>query len=154
MFTDTMSSSVLSRNGNKYAQVFLTNFGWVKAFPMQRKSEAHEALSLLFSCHGVPHTMIMDGSKEQILGEFKKKLRQADCRLKQIEPRSPWMNDAERAIKELKLGSGRKMMKSKAPKCLWDHCLELEATIRPNTALNIYGLDGEVKRRGLFLTSS
>ena len=79
MFTDTMSSSVLSKNGNKYAQVFSTDFGCVKAFPMQRKSEAHEALSLLFSCHGVPHTMIMDGSKEQTLGEFKKKLRQADC---------------------------------------------------------------------------
>ena len=79
MFTDTMSSSVLSKNGNKYAQVFSTDFGWAKAFPMQRKSEAHEALSLLFSRHSVPHTMIMDGSKEQTLGEFRKKLCQADC---------------------------------------------------------------------------
>ena len=35
--------------------------------------------------------MIADNSKEQILGEFKRKLNDANCHLKQMEPYSPWM---------------------------------------------------------------
>ena len=36
------------------------------------------------------------------------------------------------------------MVKSGAPRRLWDHCLELEALIRSNTALDIYELKGQV----------
>ena len=46
MFSDTLISSITSKDGNKYAQVFCTDYGWTRAFPMKRKSEAHEALSL------------------------------------------------------------------------------------------------------------
>jgi hypothetical protein len=48
MYTDTMYSTVLSRQKNKTAQIFTTDFGFVRAFPMKLESEAHEALSLLF----------------------------------------------------------------------------------------------------------
>ena len=64
--------------------------------------------------------------------------------LKQIEPFIPWLNVAKRKIKELKKGSGTKLLKSGTPKRLWDDCLELESYIRSNTAHGIYKLDGEV----------
>jgi hypothetical protein len=48
---------------------------------MKRKGDAHEALSLLFHCNGVPPVMVMDGSKEQTLGDFRQKLKEADCHL-------------------------------------------------------------------------
>ena len=48
-------------------------------FTPWKKSKAHEALSLLFSCEGVPPVMIADGSKEQVQGQFRKKLVDADC---------------------------------------------------------------------------
>ena len=51
---------------------------------------------------------------------------------------------AEGAIRELKRGSGRKMMRSLSPAKLWDHCIELEALIRSHTALDIYELQGQV----------
>ena len=35
-------------------------------------------------------------------------------------------------------------MQSRATKCLWDDCLELEAYIRSNTAHDTYNLDWEV----------
>ena len=38
----------------------------------------HETLSLLFHKDGVPPVMIMDSSKEDTLGEFSRKLNQAD----------------------------------------------------------------------------
>ena len=50
----------------------------------------------------------------------------------------------EREIKELKKGAGHKLLWSRAPKHLWDDCIELEAYIRSNTAHEIYKLDGEV----------
>ena len=111
---------------------------------MKSKGEAHQALSTLFHSEGVPSTMIMDNAPEQIQGEFRKKLNQVDCRVHRIEPFTPQSNAAERTIKELKRGTGRKMTKSKSPKVLWDYCLELEAFICSNTAINTFRNQGEV----------
>lgn len=96
---------------------------------MRKKGDAHEALSVMFARDGVPNVLIMDGSREQTKGKFQQKARDADCHIKQTEPYSPWSNAAEGAIRELKRGAMRKMMKTKTPKRLWDHCLELEAYI-------------------------
>ena len=79
---------------------------------MKKKPEAHEALSLVFSRDGVPPRMVIDGSKEQMLGDFSKKCRQADCHVVTTEPYSPWMQAAEGSIKQVKLGSSRKILKS------------------------------------------
>ena len=144
LFTDTLESSVLSKRQNRYAQVFGSSWGWARAFPMKKKSDAHEALSLLFARDGVPNKMIMDGAKEQIMGEFRRKCREADCHVRQTEPYTPWSNAAEGVIRELKKGVARKMLETKAPKRLWDDCLELEAYIRSHTAHDIYALEGEV----------
>ena len=46
---------------------------------MAEKSDAHETLSLLFPQEGVPSTLVMDGVREQAMGEFRHKARQADC---------------------------------------------------------------------------
>jgi hypothetical protein len=66
MYTDTMYSTILSRQDNKSDHIFCTNFGFVRAFPMREKKEAHEALSLLFHRDGVPNVMVMDGAKAQV----------------------------------------------------------------------------------------
>ena len=94
-FTDTMFARTTGQQGNKCAQVYSTSFGWCRAHPMTSKGEAHESLSLLFQRDGVPPTMIFDGSQEQTHGNFKRKLREADCHRRQTEPYSPWQNAAE-----------------------------------------------------------
>ena len=93
---------------------------------------------------GVPPHLIMDGSKEQTLGEFRKKERQFGCHIKQSKSYPPWQIMEEGAIRELKRGSGRKMMRSLSPAKLWDHCIELEVLIRSHTALDIYELQGQL----------
>ena len=60
------------------------------------------------------------------------------------EPYSPWMQAAEGCIKQTKLGTLRKMLKSSSPKPLWNHCIELKAQIQSHTAFNIYGMEGQV----------
>ena len=79
-----------------------------------------------------------------VLGEFNRKFKEASYHLKQTEQFTPWSNAAEREMKELKKGSGRKFIKSGTPKRQWDDCLELESCIRSNTPHGIYKLDGEV----------
>jgi hypothetical protein len=88
VFTDTMFAPTPSKQGNKMAQVYSTFFGWARAHPMKRKGEAHETLSLVFHPDGVPPTMVVDDSKEQTLGEFRRKPKEADCHHRVTEPYS------------------------------------------------------------------
>jgi hypothetical protein len=143
MFTDTMESDVMSKQGNKYAQVFATQFGWTRVYPMAKKSNAHEGLSLLFARDSVPNCLIMDNSKEQTLGQFRAKAREADCWIKQTKAYSPWSNFAKLAIQELKKGCARKMIKARVPKRLWDECLEMESYICSSTYNGHSSLKGE-----------
>ena len=108
--------------------------------------EAHETLSLLIVRDSVPPTCICDNVKELVHGKFHQKLNKAACHLKQLESYTPWSNAAKREMKELKKWAGHKLPWSRAPKCLWDDCLELEAYIRFNTAHEIYKLDREVPK--------
>jgi hypothetical protein len=111
---------------------------------MKHKGDAHETLSLVFQCNGVPPTMVTDDSKEQTKGEFLHKLKEADCHPRVAELYSPWQQAAEGCICELKRGSSQKMIKNGSPKCLWDHCLELEAYVHSCTSNNIYMTAGQV----------
>ena len=81
-----------------------------------------------------------------IWGRFYQKFKDAACQLKQLEPYTSWSNLAGREIKELKKGASHKLMWSRAQKCSWDECLELEAYIWSNVVYNIYKLDQEVPK--------
>eukprot|EP00934_Nitzschia_sp_Nitz4_P001810 Nitzschia sp. Nitz4//scaffold191_size41780//52//5493//NITZ4_007461-RA/size41780-processed-gene-0.69-mRNA-1//1//CDS//3329540163//1810//frame0 len=150
LYCDTLKSSVKSRRGNNYAQVYCARNGWKRAYAMEQKSQAKHTLADLFTTSGVPATMIMDGSKEQTKGEFRKLARESHCHVRTTEPYSPWSNAAEQAIKELKLGVTRKMRKMCAPLSLWDDCLELEALIQSHTASSVYGNQGETPETLMF----
>ena len=88
--------------------------------------------------------MIADNSKEQILGEFKRKLNEANCHLKQTKPYSPWMQADEGCIRELKRGVSRLMIRTGSPKRLWGHCIILQALICSCTTNSINMTAGQV----------
>ena len=144
LFGNTLIAGMKSTHGNTCAQVWTARNGWKRAYPIKRKGLAHEALSLLFRHDGVPPCMVLDGSKEQTLGDFRQKLKEADCHLRQTKPFSPWQQAAEGAIRELKRGITQKLTGTGSPKVLWDHCLELEALICSNSANGIYETNGQV----------
>ena len=70
VFGDTLLAGTKYKCVNKYDEVFVTKFGWLRAFPMTKKGDVHEDLSLLFQQDGVTTKMIVDGLKEQTLGVF------------------------------------------------------------------------------------
>jgi hypothetical protein len=113
---------------------------------MRKKSNAHEGLTLLAQRDGVPPVIVKDGSKEQTIGEFRRKAKQLGTHVKQTELDFPWQNAAEGGVRETKRGSGHKMVwkKTKSPARLWDHCLELEGYIRSHTAIDSFKLQGQV----------
>jgi hypothetical protein len=99
MHADTLDAKTArSMRGNKCAQIFVTRFGWHCAFPLKAESEVHKAVSTLFAQDGVPNIMVVDGAREQNLGDFRKKCREASCHMKQMEPHSLWMNAAENGV--------------------------------------------------------
>ena len=60
MHADTLDAkNVTSKRGNKHAQIFATRFGWHRGFPLKAESEAHEAVSVLFTQDGAPNVMVM-----------------------------------------------------------------------------------------------
>jgi hypothetical protein len=126
------------------AQIFATDFGWSRSYPMSCKGKAHEALGLLFAREGVPPKMIVDGAKEMKLGEFARKCKEASCYLQSMEPYSPWSNSAEHEIRELKKGAARKLTRSGAPRWMWCFALECESYVCSHTAHDIYCLDSRV----------
>jgi hypothetical protein len=106
-----------------------------------RKSHSRTKDSPYFSSGKAFLTIVMDGAREQTMGKFWKKCREVGTRVRQTEPHMPWSNAAESAIRGLKKGVGRQMVRSGAPKRLWDDCLEREAYVRSHTVHDIYRLD-------------
>jgi hypothetical protein len=103
--------------------MFFTDSGFVRAFPLKKEKEAHEAFSLLFHRDGVPNVTIIDGDKAQVEGEFRRKLRDSGCHIKQTEPHTKSSNMGEVAVCELKKGVRRQVLRSGCPKRLWGDCI-------------------------------
>ena len=118
MYSDTLFALTISRKGERCAPFFAIAFGWSCAFPLKLKSDAHEALSSLYEQDGVPPVIKDNSAKEMILGDFNRELKETLCHLRQTEPFTPWSNEAEQEIKELKKGSGRKLTNSGTQKRL------------------------------------
>ena len=85
---------------------------------MKKKGYTHGTPPLLFKRDGVPPEMIVGGAKEQILGKFNKKLKEANFHLIQKEPDSPWYNAVQGTIRETKKGSSRNIICTGSPKKL------------------------------------
>ena len=88
-------AGVVSTRQNKYVQAYCTQYGWSRAHPMRLKKHAHEDLSIYFKQDGVPPKIVVENSKEQNLGKFARKCREADFHLVTTEPYSPWMQATE-----------------------------------------------------------
>ena len=119
VFCDTLISRTALKRKNKYAEVFTTHFVWAQFYPMKTKGGSHEALLLISQRTGVLDHLIVDGSKEQVLGSFKRKCSEAGYCLKQMKPYSPRQNATEGTIREPKRRSVRNITKSCSANKLW-----------------------------------
>jgi hypothetical protein len=88
--------------------------------------------------------MVMDGAKAQNEGEFRSKLCDAGCHIKQTGPHTQFSNMGEGAVRELKKVEGREILRSGCPKRFWNDYIIREAYARSHTSLDMYGLEAQV----------
>ena len=129
-YTDTLVAlNTKSLQGNKYAQIFVSDRGYVAAYPMISQSEFPQALHWFCKEVGVPHTLVMDGHKAQTSILTRKFCHQVGTMMQVLEVGTPWANRAELYIGLLKEAVRKDLRRSNAPKILWDYCLERRAHI-------------------------
>jgi hypothetical protein len=58
MFTDLLEAKTKSKRGNNYCQVYCVPPSWIRAYAMEKKSDAHHTLSELLRDVGAPEKMI------------------------------------------------------------------------------------------------
>jgi hypothetical protein len=88
--------------------------------------------------------MVMYGTNAQVEGEFRRKLCDAGCHIKQTEPHTQSSNMNEGGMREFKKGVGRQIIHSGCPKRFWDDCIIREEYVRSHTSLDIFVLEGQV----------
>jgi hypothetical protein len=125
VYHDTLKSRIKYVRGNTCSEIYATDFGWSRTFPMKKESDVHETLDLFLSHYGIPEALVSDGAKAYTGGLFKKEAREAGIFCKLTDPYSPWKNRAKGAIREVKRLAGRWMVRTRSPHRLWDHCIEL-----------------------------
>ncbi|KAL7474686.1 hypothetical protein ACHAW6_000648 [Cyclotella cf. meneghiniana] len=143
LYCDTLfCPKVPSARGYTMVQIFTTDFGWSRSYPMSHKSQAHDALGLLLAWEGVPPKMIVDGAKEMKLESLPGNARKlhATCRapsliLHGLTPSS-----------ELKKGTARKLTWSGAPRQLWCFALKYKSYVHSHTAHDIFQLDAHAPK--------
>jgi hypothetical protein len=138
VFHDTMKANNKSLRGNKCCEIYATGFEWSRAFLLKMESEAHEPLDLFLGQYGIPEALVSDNAKAYIGSEFSKEAKQAGIFCKLNDPYSPWQNRAEGEIREIECLSGRWKTRSKSPRRLWDHSIELASLVRSHMALDLF----------------
>ncbi len=124
-YSDTMFSSMKSTNGHTCGQIFVNNIGFYHFTPMNKESEASNALVEFIQHVGIPSKIHTDGSKVQSKGNWAKTIKSYHIKHSFTEPHLPWQNRAEGAIKELKRHTSRLIQVTNSPKRLWDYSITI-----------------------------
>ena len=138
-----MFSSMKSTNGHTCGQIFVNNIGFYHFTPMNKESEASNALVEFIQHVGIPSKIHTDGSKLQSKGNWAKLIKSYHIKHSFTEPHTPWQNRAEGAIKELKRHTARLMRVTNSPKRLWGYCCLLVTRLRNMTPNNYYLAKGQ-----------
>ena len=144
IYTDTMDGQHKSLDGNKYAQVFATDFHFSAVYPMESKGLAGDALKQFIADFGVPDKIICDGSKEQTKRgtTFMEQVRKHHIDIYTTEPGRYNQSKVEGVIRELRKNWFRTMHHKRVPKRIWDYGLKWVSEVRVRTSSDAMDLKG------------
>jgi hypothetical protein len=143
-YTDTffVTDKGKSLRGNKCAQLFVSDKGYVAIYPMESKGSFKDALHQFCKEIGVPESLILDPSGEQTSKDVKRFCHQVGTTLRILEESTQWANRAELYIGLFKESIRKDLSKSNSPMRLWDYCAERRARIHNVTPRNLFQLNG------------
>ena len=153
VYTDMMHGHFKSLDGNRYAQVFVTEDFFAAAYPMDAKSMAGDALKEFITDFGVPARIVMDGAAEQTGRKttFMQQVKKHHIDLNLNKPERYNQSQVEGVIQEIRKKWFRVMMKRSVPKRLWDYGLRWVVEIMQRTtssAGNLHDCTGLEKVTG------
>jgi hypothetical protein len=102
IYSDSMFGSIKSVRGYTCAQLFIDGHGFSRVYLMKSKGDAHHALMQFIHEIGVPKDLLTDGALEEMRGEWGQIIKQYHIHQRTTEPKSPWQNQAESEIWEIK----------------------------------------------------
>ena len=149
IYTDTVDGQHKSLDGNKYAQVFATDFHFSAVYPMESKGLAGDALKQFIADFGVPDKIIYDGSKEQTKRgtTFMEQVRKHHIDIYTTDPGRYNQSKVEGVIRELQKNWFRTMHCKRVPKRLWDYGLKWVSEVRARTLSDTMDLTGRTPLR-------
>jgi hypothetical protein len=128
-YTDTAFANVKSIRGMKCSQIWTNSLGFDHFHPLEAERDVHQSLSRFIQEVGIPNLVISDDSNAQVAGEFGKIASLHHIKRMFTMPYSPWQNQAESSIRELKKATIRLMRKHNAPRRTWCYAGESAARI-------------------------
>ena len=150
-YTDTLVVlNTPSTRGNKYAQLYVSDRGYVAIYPMTSQSEFNDTLHSFCKEIGVPITLVMDGHKAQTSRATRKFCHQVGTTLRILEEGTPWANRAELYIGLLKEAVRKDLRISNAPMVLWDYCMERRARIHNSVPRPLFQNQGMTPHEATF----
>ena len=141
--SDTFFSNVTSLRGNKCVQLFVNRGNYVMPYPMETKSQAHEALHKFLLEVGLPNSLLTDGALELRKTQWGKLCRKQKISQKVTEPGCPWQNFAEPNGGAVKRAVRHLLRTTNSPVRLWDYCWEYFCSLKRFTATNNLHLQGK-----------
>ena len=143
-YTDTLFGRCKSISNNTCAQIFANESYFVKAYPMEKKSLAGQALRQFVRDYGIPEQLTSDGASEQTGSktEFMQTVRKFDIDHHVSEPHRPQQNRAESVIREVRRKWFRQMTKRKVPSRLWDYGIVWVCEVMSLTVNSSFSLEG------------
>ena len=144
IYTDTMDGQHKSLDGNKYAQVFATDFHYSAVYPMESKGLAGDALKQFIADFGVPDQIICEYSKEQTKRgtTFMEQVRKHHIDLHTTEPGQYKQSKVECVIHELRKNWFCTMHRKRVTKRLWDYGLKWVSEVRVRASSDATDLKG------------
>ena len=139
-----MTSKVISSRGNKCAQFFVSDMGFVAIYPIKSKREFSFALKQFCKNVGVPMNLVVDPSGEQTNKNAKHFCHQIGTKLRILEESTQWANQADLYIGLFKESVQRDISELNSPLKLWDYCAECRAIIHNLTPHNLFQLNGNI----------
>ena len=143
-FTDTffVGGDATSTRGNKCAQIFVSDKGYVKVYPMKSKGDFINALRMFCKEIGVPLSLVVDPSGEQTSKEVKHFCNQVGTTLRILEDATQWADQAELYVGQFKESTCKDLRQTDSPLVLWDYCIQRRERIHNVTPKNLFQLNG------------
>ena len=143
-YTDTffVTGKARSIRGYTCMQIFVSDKGFVKVYPMRHQREYPLALKLFAKDVGAPEILVADPHPSQKSHDVKAFCNQIGTTLKLLEESTQWANRAELYVGLLKESTRKDLAARHSPLVLWDYCAERRAMIFCLTARNLFQLQG------------